>query len=164
MFAAARVPLVCLLGHATKACHDRFVSDGIDLSAYNAFENIEDFMDLRGLLKVNKWSIFGTFYGTYVYRKLGTDRHYLVQLATAKKFQQCFGSWQVMVMAGPGPSPGSTPGRGAPTARIPGIIGVVAAPSIAASGARQGLWLLSTARPAASPCSTQSSRSNSAES
>jgi pimeloyl-ACP methyl ester carboxylesterase len=51
---------------ATKACHDRFVSEGIDLSAYNTFENIEDFMDLRRLLKVNKWSIFGTSYGTYV--------------------------------------------------------------------------------------------------
>ena len=51
---------------ATKACHDRLVSEGIDLSAYNTFENIEDFVDLRKLLKVRKWSIFGTSYGTYV--------------------------------------------------------------------------------------------------
>jgi len=51
---------------ATKACHDRLVLEGIDLSAYNTFENIEDFMDLRRLLKVHKWSIFGTSYGTYV--------------------------------------------------------------------------------------------------
>ena len=51
---------------ATKACHDRLVSEGIDLSAYNTFENIQDFMDLRRLLKVSKWSIFGTSYGTYV--------------------------------------------------------------------------------------------------
>jgi len=51
---------------ATKACHDRLVSEGVDLSAYNTFENIEDFMDLRRLLKVHKWSIFGTSYGTYV--------------------------------------------------------------------------------------------------
>ncbi len=51
---------------ATKACHDRFVSEGIDLSAYNTFENIEDFVDLRKVLKVPKWSIFGTSYGTYV--------------------------------------------------------------------------------------------------
>jgi len=51
---------------ATKACHDRFVSEGIDLGAYNTFENIEDFVDLRKVLKSPKWSIFGTSYGTYV--------------------------------------------------------------------------------------------------
>ncbi|MGO9454423.1 MAG: alpha/beta hydrolase [Candidatus Binataceae bacterium] len=51
---------------ATKACHDRLVSEGIDLSAYNTFENIEDFVDLKKVLKVPKWSIFGTSYGTYV--------------------------------------------------------------------------------------------------
>jgi pimeloyl-ACP methyl ester carboxylesterase len=51
---------------ATKACHDRFVSEGIDLSAYNTLENIEDFVDLRKVLGVTKWSIFGTSYGTYV--------------------------------------------------------------------------------------------------
>jgi pimeloyl-ACP methyl ester carboxylesterase len=51
---------------ATKACHDRFVSEGIDLSAYNTLENIGDFVDLRKVLKVPKWSIFGTSYGTYV--------------------------------------------------------------------------------------------------
>jgi pimeloyl-ACP methyl ester carboxylesterase len=51
---------------ATKACHDRLVSQGIDLGAYNTSENIEDFADLRKLLKVSKWSIFGTSYGTYV--------------------------------------------------------------------------------------------------
>ena len=51
---------------ATKACHDRFVSEGIDLSAYNTFENIEDFVDLGKVLKVPKWNVFGTSYGTYV--------------------------------------------------------------------------------------------------
>ena len=51
---------------ATKACHDRFVSEGVDLSAYNTLENIEDFVDLRKVLEVPKWSIFGTSYGTYV--------------------------------------------------------------------------------------------------
>lgn len=51
---------------ATKACHDRFLSEGIDLTAYNTLENIEDFIDLRKVLKVPKWSIFGTSYGTYV--------------------------------------------------------------------------------------------------
>jgi pimeloyl-ACP methyl ester carboxylesterase len=51
---------------ATKACHDRLVAEGVDLSAYNTLENIEDFVDLRKLLKLPKWSLFGTSYGTYV--------------------------------------------------------------------------------------------------
>ena len=51
---------------ATKVCHDRFVAEGVDLSAYNTLENIEDFIDLRKVLKVSKWSVFGTSYGTYV--------------------------------------------------------------------------------------------------
>jgi pimeloyl-ACP methyl ester carboxylesterase len=51
---------------ATKACHDRLVSEGVDLSAYNSLENIEDFVDLRKVLNVSKWSIFGTSYGTYL--------------------------------------------------------------------------------------------------
>ncbi|MGZ3397358.1 MAG: alpha/beta hydrolase [Isosphaeraceae bacterium] len=38
----------------------------MDLSAYNTLENIEDFVDLRKVLGVTKWSIFGTSYGTYV--------------------------------------------------------------------------------------------------
>jgi pimeloyl-ACP methyl ester carboxylesterase len=51
---------------ATKACHDRLVSEGVDLSAYNSLENIEDFVDLRKALGVTKWSLFGTSYGTYL--------------------------------------------------------------------------------------------------
>jgi pimeloyl-ACP methyl ester carboxylesterase len=51
---------------ATKACHDRLVAQGIDLGAYNTLENIEDFVDLRKVLGVPKWSLFGTSYGTYL--------------------------------------------------------------------------------------------------
>src|SRR5208282_5128910 len=51
---------------ATKACHDRLLSEGVDLSAYDTLENIADFMDLKRVLKVSKWSIFGTSYGTYI--------------------------------------------------------------------------------------------------
>jgi pimeloyl-ACP methyl ester carboxylesterase len=50
---------------ATKACHDRLVAEGVDLSAYNTLENIEDFVDLGKVLGVPKWSLFGTSYGTY---------------------------------------------------------------------------------------------------
>lgn len=51
---------------ATRACHDRLLSEGVDLSAYNTLENIADFMDLKRVLTVTKWSIFGTSYGTYI--------------------------------------------------------------------------------------------------
>ena len=50
---------------ATKACHDRLVAEGVDLSAYNTLENIEDFVDFGKTLGVPKWSVFGTSYGTY---------------------------------------------------------------------------------------------------
>lgn len=51
---------------ATKACHDRLVAAGIDLSAYNTTENAADFVDLRRVLKINQWSIYSTSYGTYL--------------------------------------------------------------------------------------------------
>lgn len=51
---------------ATKACHDRLVAAGIDLSAYNTSENATDFVDLRRVLKINQWSIYSTSYGTYL--------------------------------------------------------------------------------------------------
>jgi len=51
---------------ATKACHDRLVSDGVDLSAYNTFENVADFVDLRKVLKIPKWSLYGYSYGSYL--------------------------------------------------------------------------------------------------
>jgi pimeloyl-ACP methyl ester carboxylesterase len=51
---------------ATQACRDRLVSEGVDLAAYNTTENIADFLDLRKVLGVSKWSLFGTSYGTYV--------------------------------------------------------------------------------------------------
>jgi len=57
---------------ATKACHDRLVSEGIDLSAYNTLENAADFVDLRKtlrkdhLLTGDQWSLYGYSYGTYL--------------------------------------------------------------------------------------------------
>jgi pimeloyl-ACP methyl ester carboxylesterase len=51
---------------ATKACHDRLVAEGIDLAAYNTLENVADFVDLRRVLKIPKWSIYGYSYGTYL--------------------------------------------------------------------------------------------------
>lgn len=49
---------------ATKACHDRLVKQGIDLSAYNTSENSADFADLRKALKITQWNVYGLSYGT----------------------------------------------------------------------------------------------------
>ena len=53
---------------ATRACHDRLVRKGIDLSAYNTTENSADFADLlkvlRKVLKIKEWNVYGLSYGT----------------------------------------------------------------------------------------------------
>jgi pimeloyl-ACP methyl ester carboxylesterase len=49
---------------ATKACHDRLVAEGIDLSAFNTSENSADFADLRKALKIKQWNVYGLSYGT----------------------------------------------------------------------------------------------------
>lgn len=49
---------------ATKACHDRLVAEGIDLSAFNTTESSADFADLRVALKIKQWNLYGLSYGT----------------------------------------------------------------------------------------------------
>ena len=49
---------------ATKACHDRLVAEGVDLSAFNTSENAADFADLRKALKIEQWNVYGLSYGT----------------------------------------------------------------------------------------------------
>jgi pimeloyl-ACP methyl ester carboxylesterase len=49
---------------ATKACHDRLVAQGIDLSAFNTSENSADFADLRKALNIKEWDVYGLSYGT----------------------------------------------------------------------------------------------------
>jgi pimeloyl-ACP methyl ester carboxylesterase len=49
---------------AAKACHDRLVGMGVDLSAYNTTENEADFVDLRRALNVPQWNVYGYSYGT----------------------------------------------------------------------------------------------------
>ncbi|MGO9605560.1 MAG: alpha/beta fold hydrolase [Candidatus Binataceae bacterium] len=49
---------------ATKACHDRLVGQGIDLSNFNTAENEADFADLRKALKIKQWNVYGLSYGT----------------------------------------------------------------------------------------------------
>jgi len=49
---------------ATKACHDRLVAEGVDLSAFNTRENAADYADLRKALKIELWNVYGLSYGT----------------------------------------------------------------------------------------------------
>jgi len=51
---------------ATKACHDRLVGEGIDLSNFNTTENAADFADLRKALHIKEWNVYGLSYGTYL--------------------------------------------------------------------------------------------------
>jgi len=49
---------------AARACRDRLVAEGIDLSAYNTTENAADFADLRRVLRVVQWNVYGYSYGS----------------------------------------------------------------------------------------------------
>lgn len=52
------------LEDATQACHDRLVSEGVNLQAYNSAENAADVADLRVALGYDEWNLFGISYGT----------------------------------------------------------------------------------------------------
>ncbi len=58
---------------ATKACHDRLVGEGIDLSAFNTSEDSADFADLRKALHIKEWNVYGLSYGTDVALSLMRD-------------------------------------------------------------------------------------------
>ena len=58
---------------ATKACHDRLVAQGVDLSAFNTSEDEADFADLRKALKIKEWNVYGLSYGTDVALSLMRD-------------------------------------------------------------------------------------------
>lgn len=49
---------------AARACHDRLVRDGVDLSAYNSAENAADVADLRVALGLDTVNLYGLSYGT----------------------------------------------------------------------------------------------------
>ena len=49
---------------AGKACRDRLAAEGVDLSAYNTTENAADFADLRHVLGIEAWNVYGYSYGT----------------------------------------------------------------------------------------------------
>ena len=49
---------------AVRACHDRLVAEGIDLSAFNSVENAADVADLRTAMGIDAWHVYGVSYGT----------------------------------------------------------------------------------------------------
>lgn len=49
---------------AVRGCRRDFAARGIDVGAYNATENAADFADLRRLLGIAEWNVFGFSYGT----------------------------------------------------------------------------------------------------
>lgn len=51
---------------AVKTCKQRLKGDKIDLSAYTTRAIAKDFDELRGLLKIKKWNLFGGSYSTRI--------------------------------------------------------------------------------------------------
>jgi pimeloyl-ACP methyl ester carboxylesterase len=49
---------------AAAACHQRLVNQGIDLSSFNTTENEKDIGDLRRVLGIRQWNVYGYSYGT----------------------------------------------------------------------------------------------------
>ena len=58
---------------ATEACHLELAATGANLSAYNSTENAADFADLRKVLDIAVWNIYGTSYGSYLAQTLMRD-------------------------------------------------------------------------------------------
>jgi pimeloyl-ACP methyl ester carboxylesterase len=58
---------------ATEACHRELAATGADLSAYNSTENAADFADLRRVLGVTTWNVYGASYGSYLAQTLMRD-------------------------------------------------------------------------------------------
>jgi pimeloyl-ACP methyl ester carboxylesterase len=55
---------------ATEACHRELAATGADLSAYNSTESAADFADLRKVLGIAVWNVYGTSYGSYLAQTL----------------------------------------------------------------------------------------------
>ena len=58
---------------ATKACHDELTATGANLSAYNSSESVADLVDLRKVLGIAEWNIYGNSFGTYTAQTLMRD-------------------------------------------------------------------------------------------
>ena len=53
-----------LLRDATVVCRERLVREGVDLDSYNTAESAADVADLRVLMDIDEWNLYGVSYGT----------------------------------------------------------------------------------------------------
>ena len=61
------------MGEFVEACRlasGELAATGADLSAYNSTENAADFADLRKVLGITTWNVYGTSYGSYLAQTL----------------------------------------------------------------------------------------------
>jgi pimeloyl-ACP methyl ester carboxylesterase len=58
---------------ATEACHRELTATGAELSAYNSTESTADFVDLRKVLGIAVWNVYGTSFGSYLAQTLMRD-------------------------------------------------------------------------------------------
>jgi pimeloyl-ACP methyl ester carboxylesterase len=58
---------------ATDACHRELTATGADLSAYNSTQSAADFVDLRRVLGIAAWNVYGASYGSYLAQTLIRD-------------------------------------------------------------------------------------------
>ena len=65
IYESSRVEKAALL-EAVRECRRKLTTSGIDLSAYNTKAIAEDFEDLRKLLGLSQWNLFGASYSTQI--------------------------------------------------------------------------------------------------
>ena len=58
---------------ATEVCHRELAATDADLNAYNSTESAADFADLRKVLGIAEWNVYGTSYGSYLAQTLMRD-------------------------------------------------------------------------------------------
>ena len=58
---------------ATEACYRELATTSADLSAYNSTENAADIADLRKVLGLTTWNVYGTSYGSYLAQTIMRD-------------------------------------------------------------------------------------------
>jgi pimeloyl-ACP methyl ester carboxylesterase len=58
---------------ATEACRRELIATGANLNAYNSSESAADLADLRKVLGIAEWNVFGNSYGTYMAQTLMRD-------------------------------------------------------------------------------------------
>jgi pimeloyl-ACP methyl ester carboxylesterase len=58
---------------STAACHRELTATGAELRAYNSTESATDFAELRKVLGIARWNVYGTSYGSYLAQTLMRD-------------------------------------------------------------------------------------------